>query len=50
MPTAVQEDWPLFMDLKEQVAREWAALPKTADVVSQPLAEKIRDFKQHRQQ
>lgn len=45
----MQRDWPLFKDLRAQVAREWAALPKTADVVSKPLAEKIQNFKQHRQ-
>ena len=46
----MQRDWPLFKSMKERIVREWAALPRTANVISTPLAEKIQNFKQHRQQ
>lgn len=30
-----------FSDIRSRVASEWAALPKTADVISQPLGDKM---------
>ena len=30
-----------FSDIRSRVASEWAALPKTADVISQPLKHKM---------
>ena len=39
---ASQGCWdPDFSSVRARVASEWAALPKTADVISQPLKEKI---------
>ena len=40
--SASQGAWdPDFSSVRARVASEWAALPKTADVISQPLKEKI---------
>ena len=38
---AVQVDWKRFSDLRQQVNEQWHALPKTADVLSKPLKERI---------
>ncbi|CAL8467658.1 g7196 [Coccomyxa elongata] len=37
----VQNDWKSFAKLRQQVAEEWTALPKAANVVSKPLADKV---------
>ena len=37
----MQVEWKCFTMLRQQVASEWAALPKQAQVVSAPLAEKV---------
>ena len=37
-----QDVWDTkFSDIRSRVASEWAALPKTADVISQPLKDKM---------
>jgi hypothetical protein len=36
-----QVEWKTFAQLRQQVAAEWAALPKSAQVVSQPLQDKV---------
>lgn len=38
----VQVDWEKFSTLRQQVNRQWHALPKTADVLSQPLKDKVK--------
>lgn len=37
----VQVEWEKFTRLRQQVDRQWHALPKTADVLSQPLKDKV---------
>lgn len=37
----VQVEWKKFTDLRQQVHTQWHALPKTADVLSQPLKDKV---------
>eukprot|EP00891_Asterochloris_glomerata_P006642 jgi/Astpho2/6642/Aster-x1389 len=39
----VKMEWEMFSSLKQRVAREWRELPPTADVLSQPLKEKIKE-------
>ena len=39
---AMQVKWKKFSDLKQQVDAQWRALPKTADVRSQPLKDKVK--------
>ena len=46
----MQKEWPLFRELRARIAKEWPALPKKANVVSQPLTDKIQNFKRGRQQ
>ena len=41
--TLLQMEWEMFSDIKQRVAREWRKLPPTADVLSQPLKEKIKE-------
>ncbi|KAL3160782.1 hypothetical protein ABBQ38_009193 [Trebouxia sp. C0009 RCD-2024] len=38
----VQVEWEKFTTLRQQVDRQWHALPKTADVLSQPLKDKVK--------
>lgn len=38
----VQVDWQKFSTLRKQVDTQWHALPKTADVLSQPLKDKVK--------
>ena len=40
--TGMQVDWGKFSTLRQQVNRQWHALPKTADVLSQPLKDKVK--------
>lgn len=40
--TAVQVEWKKFADLRQDVDAWWRALPKTADVLSQPLKDKVK--------
>ena len=42
MTNAVQVEWKKFTDLRQQVDAQWRALPKTADVLSQPLKDKVQ--------
>ncbi|KAK9909867.1 hypothetical protein WJX75_008746 [Coccomyxa subellipsoidea] len=44
----IQNTWKNFKQLRQQVAQEWAALPKAADVVSEPLAEKVAKVRHDR--
>jgi len=37
----VQTPWEKFSTVRQRVADEWRALPKTADVISAPLKDKI---------
>ncbi len=39
---AVQVEWKKFADLRRDVDAQWRALPKTADVLSQPLKDKVK--------
>ena len=39
---AMQVKWRKFTDLKQQVDAQWRELPKTADVRSQPLKDKVK--------
>ena len=43
MLTLLQMEWEMFSSLKQRVAREWRELPPTAEVLSQPLKEKIKE-------
>ena len=38
----LQVDWEKFSTLRQRVNRQWHALPKTADVLSQPLKHKVK--------
>ena len=40
--TCVQVEWKKFADLRQDVDAQWRALPKTADVLSQPLKDKVK--------
>ena len=41
--TLLQMEWEMFSNIKQRVAQEWRELPPTADVLSQPLKEKIKE-------
>ncbi len=40
--TAMQVEWKKFADLRQDLDARWRALPKTADVLSQPLKDKVK--------
>ena len=39
----MQVEWKKFSELRCQVDEQWRALPKTADVVSQPLKDRVAE-------
>ncbi len=42
LETAMQVEWKKFTELRQDVDAQWRALPKTADVLSQPLKDKVK--------
>ncbi len=38
----MQVEWKKFTELRQDVDAQWQALPKTADVLSQPLKDKVK--------
>lgn len=38
-----------FSELRQEVAKQWTALPKVADVISEPLKQKISAVRRGRQ-
>ena len=45
----LQDSWDNFSVVRQRVAAEWAALPKTADVISQTLKDKIAFVREARE-
>jgi len=45
--TSVQVEWKKFAELRQDVDAQWRALPKAADVLSQPLKDKVKTVTAH---
>ena len=44
----MQDDWEDFTGVRQRVAQEWSALPKSADVISSNLRKKMAQIAEDR--